>query len=275
MDEGTLRQLQLAQLEIAKEIKRVCDANQIDYFMDSGTLLGAVRHQGFIPWDDDMDIGMLRTDYERFISIAPESLKEGFFLQTWDTDPSFPFCYAKVLKEGTEYIEATSAGTEKRNEIFVDVFAYDSLETEKAEESSLKRMQRYRRILMMKSGIKPWKGNASKVYNFVKRVAYLYYRFIGVFCSREKLKDLYYQERTKYNHSNNTRFYYNGNTSEYLPMTFPKAVLESLCELPFEGVFMKAPRDYQTYLSLAYGDYMRLPPEEQREGHHKIISLKL
>ena len=74
MDNETLRKVQLAQLEIAKEIKRVCDENNIKYFLDSGTLLGAVLHKGFIPWDDDMDIGMLRDEYEKFLQIAPEKL---------------------------------------------------------------------------------------------------------------------------------------------------------------------------------------------------------
>lgn len=70
MDRDTLRRVQLVQLEIAKEIKRICDKNGIDYFMDGGTLIGAVRHKGFIPWDDDLDFSMVRDQYERFLEIA-------------------------------------------------------------------------------------------------------------------------------------------------------------------------------------------------------------
>ena len=75
MEKDVLRKVQLTQLEIAKEIRRVCEENDIPYFLCDGTLLGAVRHGGFIPWDDDMDLGMLRKDYEKFCRIAPEKLK--------------------------------------------------------------------------------------------------------------------------------------------------------------------------------------------------------
>ncbi len=88
MDKTLLRRVQLTQLEIAREIKRVCEENDIRFFLLGGTYLGAVRHQGFIPWDDDMDLGMLRGEYEKFCRIAPEKLGPDYCLQTWYTEPA-------------------------------------------------------------------------------------------------------------------------------------------------------------------------------------------
>ena len=108
MERELLRKVQLTQLEIAKEIRRVCEENDIPYFLTCGTLLGAVRHQGFIPWDDDMDVGMLRENYEKFCRIAPEKLKPEYCWQTWYTDPNYALPFGKVRKRGTLFLEAKS-----------------------------------------------------------------------------------------------------------------------------------------------------------------------
>ena len=105
MVEENVIKLRRAQLMIAKEIKRICDLNNINYFLDSGSMLGAVRHSGFIPWDDDMDIGMCCDDYEKFISIAPKELDNRFFLDNYETNKSNPLVFSKVRLKGTTYIE--------------------------------------------------------------------------------------------------------------------------------------------------------------------------
>ena len=100
-----LHKLQDTELEILQEIIRVCNANNITYFTVGGTTLGAIRHNGFIPWDDDIDIGMMRDDYEKFLSVAKTELAEGFSLTYYYTDPNSPTYYAKVRKDGNEFVE--------------------------------------------------------------------------------------------------------------------------------------------------------------------------
>ena len=109
MERDVLRKVQLVQLEMMKEIDRVCRENHIRYFLYRGTFLGAVRHQGFIPWDDDMDIAMLREDYEAFCRIAPEKLNPKYCLQNWHTDPNYALPFGKIRKRNTLYTEAKSA----------------------------------------------------------------------------------------------------------------------------------------------------------------------
>ena len=103
-------------------IDDICKKENVRWFLDSGTEIGSLREQNIIPWDDDMDMGMLREDYERFIEIAPKELKPEYFLQTWKTDKSYPYAFAKIRKKGTVFIEAVSQKTNAHNEIFVDVF---------------------------------------------------------------------------------------------------------------------------------------------------------
>ena len=106
MEQEVLRKVQPILLEMLKEIRRVCDENGIRYFLYRGTFLGAVRHKGFIPWDDDMDVAMLRSDYEKFCEIAPQKLSDEYCFQNWHTDRDYAHPFGKVRKRGTVYVEA-------------------------------------------------------------------------------------------------------------------------------------------------------------------------
>ena len=128
-----LRRLQLVELDILLELDRICRKNHIDYFLCGGTLLGAVRHGGFIPWDDDVDVGFFREDYERFCRIFQEQADSTkYFLQTWKTDRYYRWNYGKIRRLGTEYVRAGQEHMKYRTGISIDIFPYDYLPVDQA-----------------------------------------------------------------------------------------------------------------------------------------------
>ena len=138
MNQETLRGVQLIQLEIAKEVHRVCLKNNLCVFMLGGTLLGAVRHKGFIPWDDDFDFGMMRKDYDKFLEIAPIQLGEKYYLLEWKQNKDYPLHMVKIMKKGTIYKEK-NRNDKAGHGIWVDLFAYDHIPENLADQKWQKR----------------------------------------------------------------------------------------------------------------------------------------
>ena len=275
MDNETLRKVQLAQLEIAKEIRRICDENGIGYFLDAGTLLGAVRHRGFIPWDDDMDFAMLRADYEKFLSIAPSKLREEFFLQTWDTDAAFCYPFAKVRKKGTRYVEAISPDVAPHQELFVDIFPYDEFPSHIREQKRARRqLLKHHYTMFMKCRMRPWKRHPSAVKKVLVVCKYIPYMVRAALKDRETIKEKMIVQMHKYDGSNSGVV-----CGEYGPSCgkhpMPLAFLVPYKEIPFEGELFKGPANCDGYLKEVYGDYMKLPPENKRGNWHQVIEIKL
>lgn len=122
-----IKRLQAVELEIVKEIARICEAEKIQWFLVGGSVLGAVRHGGFIPWDDDVDVGMLRFDYERFIRACAKRLPDKYFLQTLNTDEGYHLGYAKIRVNGTLYIQENVASRRMHHGVFADVYPIDEV----------------------------------------------------------------------------------------------------------------------------------------------------
>lgn len=123
--DSKLRQLQLEELDILKEFVHICDKYDLGYYLVGGTLLGAVRHSGFIPWDDDIDVAMLRGDYERFAEVCQAELDPQYFYQSSETDPYYFLTYAKIRKNGTEVCEERFSNSKFHKGIFIDIFPLD------------------------------------------------------------------------------------------------------------------------------------------------------
>lgn len=263
-----LPKLHNCQLIIAREIKRLCDKHNIKYFIIAGTLLGAIRHGGFIPWDDDMDVGMLREDYEKFLKVAKTELGADFFLQTPETDKNYGLPFAKILLNGTLLVEAT-AGSNAKKGIFVDVFPFDvAPENEADRENHNKKTYFYKRLLLAKLNY-----NVCAKNDYVKRAVYFVLKIMSAFYSHDKLVKKLESEITRYNNSKTEDIVNIGGAYGYKKETIKADWVRDTVEIPFEDMTISAPVDYIKYLETFYGDYMTPPPEDKRYNRHSITEL--
>lgn len=265
------QEIKKVQLNIASELHEICQKNNIEYFLVAGSLLGAVRHKGFIPWDDDIDIGMLRKDYEKFIEVAKKELNKKYFLQTWDTDSNFGLPIAKIRAETTEYVEYSIKDINIHKGIFIDIFPLDNTPENFFEKSKHKFITYFlKRTILIKQNYVLW-GNES----VLKKFLYKAFSLLLIGISVEPLKLLMKKEMTKYNNCESLNVVGIGGSYSYDKETIKKEWIKDKVLLEFESQKFYAPLKYHEYLNNLYGDYMTPPPESQREDRHKIIKIKL
>lgn len=258
-----LRDVQLVILDIFKEIIRVCDKNNIAYFIIGGIALGAVRHNGFIPWDDDLDIGMTRENYNYFLKIAQDELPVGLFLQTFKTESESPFYFAKIRKNGTKFVENYCRKLNMHHGIYVDIFPYDNI----PDNVGLRRKQRkkvnlWSQLFIAKSvsgSSIPQNTLTGKLKVVIRTIVHLLLRPVSKKFLFERL-DLVSQE-------------YNNIPCKMKSfvktpcLMIPSADLENLETIEFEGISVSCPRNIEGYLKHNFGDFRSLPPENKRVGH--------
>ena len=270
MDNVILRKVQLVQLEIAKEIDRVCVQNDIKYFLIGGSLLGAIRHNGFIPWDDDLDIGMLRDDYEKFLKIAPNVLKKDYKLIDWKGDSGYPHPMGKIIKKGTVYKETKRKDLGEQG-IWVDIFPYDNAENDiKKFRRRTVKLKILRSLIRATCDYRTWYSDKGIVLSkYIKNIPF---RMLATFCTKDDLIKKY-EGLSKIQHTNTGGKIFENGTENYMDWCFSKEVFAKLILKDFEDYRFYIPQQYHEYLSTAYGDYMELPPIEERENRHLIVEV--
>ncbi len=255
-------------LDVLAEFIRICKAHQLTYFCCGGTAIGAIRHQGMIPWDDDIDVFMPRPDYDRFVDIASHMDLGNYELVSPYTHPNYPLFFVKLCNRLTTLQEQEDIPCVYG--LYVDIFpidgAPDDIEQARAMERRFTKTKHkleaisthitfgeYLHLLTMP---KEWGRFARKTLGFFCRQAY-----------RRKLlrqmHDICYQY--DYQTANLVAVY----CGSYGPKeVFPKQWLQGTVAFPFEGMTVDLPKGYDQYLRQYYGDYMQLPPEEKRQSHH-------
>lgn len=265
-----LEKLHKVQLEMALEVKRICNKNNIKYFLIAGTLLGAIRHQGFIPWDDDIDIGMLREDYDKFINACNNDLSSKYFLQTWDTDFQFGLPIAKIRKNNTKFIERVSKDSDTHKGIFIDIFPYDNVPDNKIQKECHKWLAYiYKRLVLIKSN-----HNLSYNKSNIGKIIILFLKLLAKMLPKKYLVAKYLRLMKKYNAINHTdKITLFGGSYTYEKESIQRGWITDTETICFENELFSIPKEPHLMLSSIYGDYMQLPPEDKRYNRHDIIEI--
>ncbi len=265
MKPETLKKLQTYMLECLVEIDRICKKHDITYHLIGGTLLGAVRHKGFIPWDDDLDIVMPREDYERFEKICEKELNEKYFLDSVKYNVNYPMPMPKVRIKNTAYEQSLHTSVKCMEQtIWVDIFPLDCAEKETGMLQTLQ--AKTQAIIGLARQLKAGIGSP-KDYRILNRICC--YLLSGL--SNKTL----YKLQTKIQTLNNKKKceYYVNFASGYgfRKQTIPKGVYSPAKEVCFEGYTFYGLNDNEYFLRRIYGEYyMQLPPVEKRITHNPV-----
>ena len=253
-----IEQLKKIQIEILDVVSDFCEKNNIKYWIDSGTLLGAIRHKGYIPWDDDIDVGMLRCDYDRFLNEFNKSNSQ-YKAYSIENNKDFFYPYCKVLDTNTILFEPDKNG--KQLNVNIDVFVFDQAPKSPIvlKWTYLKR-DLYQRCILIKELYTPHDNIIEKV---LVRIASVFLLPFSKYYLTMKIA----KNSKKYYNSNCA---YLGDFMGYSHTHLNKKIFSSCKTAIFEGKAYKIPQGYQEYLQAFYGDYLKLPPECDRVSHHKF-----
>ncbi len=270
MPKEDFRQMQLLQLDLLKELDRVCRKHNIRYVITCGTLLGAIRHKGYIPWDDDADIAMLRKDYEKFRRVTGELNPGICTFQDHSVDPDYLWGYGKLRRTGTSCVRAGQEHMKGKTGVFIDIFPMDFVPNTVPGQL----IQNFycfflRKILWARVGKLQEHGGVKAVYSLLSKISVDWvYRRIGNMIKKSKgyhsgrVRILLFTSFGKLNYKHELKERY----------SMPVSWFTERAEYDFEGQKLYGSKDYDGFLKYMYRNYMTLPPEGKRDPHAPFSS---
>ena len=259
-NEELLNKIHEKQLDLLEKFDELCNKLNLKYSISSGTLLGAVRHKGFIPWDDDVDVVMPREDYEILIKEANKNLPEGYFLQHFTTDKYAVNMFAKIRNSNTTWITDADTLKKEHNMGFgMDVFPVDKIADRDQQKKLRKKNKKY--IALRRSY--NWNTQHSSLFKKIvsKFILFPIARVVGLYMVN-KNEDKLHRKFSKGDYTYADSFM--GNCNKFMPYS----IFEEYTTIEFEGKQFRCVKEYEQYLIAMYGDdYMQLPPVEKRHTH--------
>ena len=251
------------ELEMLIYLKEICDKHNIKYYLMYGTLLGAVRHNGFIPWDDDIDIAVPRRDYEKLKTVL-NSQNSKYKLIDFKNEHNYPFIFPKIIDRNTILKENSFKNIEFNYGIYIDVFILDGLPNNKIKRFYLEKYHKFLYWL-----IRYYYLDDDKLNFPMRKIKNIYKNFINIKNINNKIDSMY----LKYNleDSELNRIQLTFSKKGYLKTSY----FGNGKKLLFEKLLFNCPEFYDSCLKEEYGDYMTLPPVEQRVPHHDIVFLEV
>ena len=267
-----LYRLQKIQLEMLEEVKRICEKHSIEYFLIAGSALGAVRHNNMIPWDDYIDVGILRPDYERFLVVARDQLKKTYFLQNHISDPEAPYQFTKIRKNNTRFVEEGIKKLNIHKGIYIDIFPFDNYASKKYQRIVQYFLLIFASAIRQSATLEMCLASKSKIRKITR--VFMYFIRKSIF---KRLMDKF---------ENKIMTFFNNKESDFvccyelcgINNYFKKTVIKKSFIVPtvlkkFGKVNYPIPGNYDAYLKQIFGDYMKYPPIKERRPRHRICEL--
>lgn len=252
----TVRNVQEKILETMKYIDKLCRENGIVYYIMGGTALGAVRHSGFIPWDDDLDIFMTPKEYEKFKAVFETQNSSDFVIQEWRTTPKF-LEYAKVRMNGTTFIEESFKDRKDMHHgIYVDIMILHKVPNNKFIQKLVYYESKF--VTLYALSQRGWKPKTKSQALVLKSLKLLPCKFLAKLCYKRIYKYDYLKDNFKY--------CYWITPAKFRSGLFSSEYFESPIDIPFEDTVLYGSEKIKEYLEYRYGDYMKLPSKEQQEA---------
>jgi lipopolysaccharide cholinephosphotransferase len=268
-DEATLKAVQKLEMGILKDFLKICDEYHLTSFGFAGTGIGALRHKGFIPWDDDIDIALPRKDYEKLLEVIKRDYSHKYNIGNAEEMKNYPLMTTRIMLKGTKFVEESMKDVKCKLGIFLDVYAFDNTpDDDKAFQKQARKAWFWSKLLILRHvahPVLPFRGALGKVIDVICGFVH------GCMCFFHVSHDFLYRKCKeaccRYNGKKTNRIAFFCGTKPYSNLIDLREAMPFM-ELPFEDVTIQFPKNIDKILRDFYGDYMQLPPVEKRKNHY-------